>query len=209
MEKSFSWLFKNSWALSYRSSPGTMTTAFRRPMRGKGGGMAFPTTSRSGSASARLLCMEELREILTGGQSFSWKDEGDCFSAVLNGRVYKVRCEEDFRQDAYLENYYDFAFDYDEARRTVASRRCISQTTASAPTTTRWLQAQPSSFATLSTLAPKAKRGQPLFLMLQTCTRSSKRPLVPESRYVLVSAPIIMPNRKSGGSSASDAAVSQ
>ena len=66
--------------------------------------------------------MEELREILTGGQSFSWKDEGDCFSAVLNEKVYRVRCAEDFNADPFLHEYFDYDFDYDEARRVIASK---------------------------------------------------------------------------------------
>ena len=66
--------------------------------------------------------MEELREILTGGQSFSWKDEGDCFSAVLNEKVYKVRCAEDFNADPFLHEYFDYGFDYDGARKIIASK---------------------------------------------------------------------------------------
>lgn len=69
-----------------------------------------------------ILDMEELREILTGGQSFSWKDEGDCFSAVLNEKVYKVRCAEDFNADPFLHEYFDYGFDYDEARKIIASK---------------------------------------------------------------------------------------
>ena len=57
-----------------------------------------------------------------GGQSFSWRDEGSCFSAVLDGRVWRVRCADDFRKDPFLYDYFDFAFDYDEARRVIAAK---------------------------------------------------------------------------------------
>ena len=66
--------------------------------------------------------MEELREILTGGQSFSWIDEGDCFSATLNEKVYRVRSIDDFRADAFLYGYFDLDFDYDGARAAIAAK---------------------------------------------------------------------------------------
>ena len=66
--------------------------------------------------------MDELREILTGGQSFSWTEEDNCFSAVLNEKVYKVRSEADFYQDSYLKAYYDLDFDYQKARLEIASK---------------------------------------------------------------------------------------
>ena len=78
---------------------------------------------------------KKLREILTGGQSFSWIDEGDCFSATLNEKVYRVRSIDDFRADAFLYGYFDLDFDYDGARAAIASksggrwmhsRRCAS-----------------------------------------------------------------------------------
>ena len=66
--------------------------------------------------------MEELREILTGGQSFSWTDEGDCFSATLNEKVYRVRSAEDFEADPFLHEYFDLDYDYDKARREIAAK---------------------------------------------------------------------------------------
>lgn len=60
--------------------------------------------------------MDDIREILTGGQSFSWSEEEDCFSAVLNEKVYRVQSESDFYSDDFLRVYYDFDFDYDRAR---------------------------------------------------------------------------------------------
>ena len=87
--------------------------------------------------------MEELREILTGGQSFSWKDEGDCFSAVLNGRVYRVRSEADFKADAFLYKYFDSDFDYAEARRAIASKDEILSAAVAAFPTLRILRQDP------------------------------------------------------------------
>ena len=66
--------------------------------------------------------MDELREILTGGQSFSWSEEADCFSAVLNERVYRVKREEDFYQDSFLKAYYDLDFDYSTARAEISKK---------------------------------------------------------------------------------------
>lgn len=66
--------------------------------------------------------MDDIREILTGGQSFSWTEEDSCFTAVLNEKVYKVSCEADFNQDSYLKAYYDLDFDYQKARLEIASK---------------------------------------------------------------------------------------
>ena len=66
--------------------------------------------------------MDELREILTGGQSFSWSEEADCFSAVLNEKVYRVKREEDFYQDSFLKAYYDLDFDYSTARAEISKK---------------------------------------------------------------------------------------
>ena len=60
--------------------------------------------------------MDDIREILTGGQSFSWSEEEDCFTAVSNEKVYRVQSESDFYSDDFLRVYYDFDFDYDRAR---------------------------------------------------------------------------------------------
>ena len=66
--------------------------------------------------------MEDIREILTGGQSFSWTDEGDCFSAVLNERVYRVSSAADFEKDEFLREYFDLSTDYDEARKVISGK---------------------------------------------------------------------------------------
>ena len=43
---------------------------------------------------------ENIREILLGGQSFSWTEEEDgYFSAVLNERVYRIKGIEDAVDD--------------------------------------------------------------------------------------------------------------
>ena len=65
---------------------------------------------------------ENLRETLMGGQSFSWRDEGDCFSAVLNGKVYRIRDIEDARHDPFLYGYFDLGYDYELARQEIAAR---------------------------------------------------------------------------------------
>ena len=66
---------------------------------------------------------ENLREILCGGQSFSWKEEDDgSFSAVLNEKVYTVRNEDDFCSDPFLRNYFDCDFDYDKARAEIKAK---------------------------------------------------------------------------------------
>ena len=45
---------------------------------------------------------ENLREILMGGQTFSWNEEEDgVFSAVLNEKVYRIRSIEDAASDQY------------------------------------------------------------------------------------------------------------
>ena len=43
---------------------------------------------------------ENLREVLMGGQTFSWSEEDDgLFCAVLNDRVYRIRSLEDAASD--------------------------------------------------------------------------------------------------------------
>lgn len=66
---------------------------------------------------------ENLREILTGGQTFSWKEEEDgLFSAVLNEKVYRIRSLEDASSDAYLREYFDLDYDYEKAMREIAAK---------------------------------------------------------------------------------------
>jgi len=66
--------------------------------------------------------MENLREILTGGQSFSWREEADgVFAAALNDRVYRVSKLEDI-EDPYLRTYFDLDYDYDKARLEIAKK---------------------------------------------------------------------------------------
>ena len=87
--------------------------------------------------------MEELREILTGGQSFSWIDEGDCFSATLNEKVYRVRSIDDFRADAFLYGYFDLDFDYDGARASIAAKDDVLRRAVDAFPTLRILRQDP------------------------------------------------------------------
>ena len=87
--------------------------------------------------------MEELREILTGGQSFSWTDEGDCFSATLNEKVYRVRSAEDFEDDSFLHEYFDLDYDYDKARREIAAKDDVLAGAVNAFPTLRILRQDP------------------------------------------------------------------
>lgn len=66
--------------------------------------------------------MDDIREILTGGQSFSWSEEKDCFTAVLNEKVYRVKSESDFYNDDFLRSYYDLDFDYVKARSEIREK---------------------------------------------------------------------------------------
>lgn len=69
---------------------------------------------------------ENLRELLLGGQSFSWKDEGDgVFSAVLNEKIYRIKSIEDAASDPFLHDYFDFGYDYASAREAIASKDSI------------------------------------------------------------------------------------
>ena len=66
---------------------------------------------------------DNLREILLGGQSFSWREENDgSYTAVLNNRVYRIRKLEDAAKDPFLYDYFDFAYDYDAAARAIAEK---------------------------------------------------------------------------------------
>ena len=66
---------------------------------------------------------ENLREILLGGQTFSWREEEDgAFSAVLNDRVYTIRSLEDAAKDPYLYDYFDLGYDYEKAREEISKK---------------------------------------------------------------------------------------
>jgi len=65
---------------------------------------------------------DELREVLLGGQSFSWTETDDCFEAVLNERVYRVKSLDDCKADPFLREYFDIDFDYDKARAEIARK---------------------------------------------------------------------------------------
>ncbi len=67
--------------------------------------------------------MENLREILTGGQSFSWREEDDgVFAAALNGRVYRIKSLDDCYSDSFLRAYFDLDYDYEKARADIKSK---------------------------------------------------------------------------------------
>ena len=66
---------------------------------------------------------ENIREILLGGQSFSWKEEADgSYTAVLNERVYRIRDIRDAESDEYLRSYFDLDYDYDKAREEIRAK---------------------------------------------------------------------------------------
>ena len=66
---------------------------------------------------------ENLKEILLGGQSFSWKEESDgSFSAVLNGRVYRIRSLEDASSNPFLRSYFDMDYDYQKAMHEISAK---------------------------------------------------------------------------------------
>ena len=66
---------------------------------------------------------ENLREILMGGQTFSWREEEDgFFSAVLNEKVYRIKSLDDAASDPFLYEYFDLGYDYEKARREIASK---------------------------------------------------------------------------------------
>ncbi len=67
--------------------------------------------------------MENIRETLLGGQSFSWRDDGDgWYSAVLNDRIYRVSSIEDAASDPFLYDYFDLSYDYEKAREEIAAK---------------------------------------------------------------------------------------
>ena len=66
---------------------------------------------------------ENLREILFGGQTFSWREEEDgTFAAALNGRVYRIRDIREAETDPFLRTYFDLDYDYVKAREEIAAK---------------------------------------------------------------------------------------
>lgn len=66
---------------------------------------------------------ENIREILLGGQSFSWKEEEDgSFSAVLNEKVYRIKTIKDAESNDYLRRYFDLDYDYGKAREEIRAK---------------------------------------------------------------------------------------
>ena len=66
---------------------------------------------------------ENLRETLLGGQTFSWRDDGDgSFSAVLDGRVCRIGSLADAASDPFLSDYFDLSYDYEKAREEIAAK---------------------------------------------------------------------------------------
>lgn len=66
---------------------------------------------------------ENLREILLGGQTFSWREEeGGVFAAALNGRVYRIRGVDDAYSDPFLHSYFDLDYDYTKAREDIMAK---------------------------------------------------------------------------------------
>ena len=69
---------------------------------------------------------ENLREILMGGQTFSWSEESDgLFSAVLNEKVYRIRSLDDAADEPYLRSYFDLDYDYEKAMREISAKDAI------------------------------------------------------------------------------------
>ena len=72
---------------------------------------------------------ENIREILLGGQSFSWTEEEDgYFSAVLNERFYRIKGIEDAVDDSYLHSYFDLDYDYEKAREEIRAKDEVLRT---------------------------------------------------------------------------------
>ncbi len=67
--------------------------------------------------------IENIREILFGGQTFSWREEeGGVFASVLNGKVYRIKSVDDASSDPFLHTYFDLDYDYDKARREIREK---------------------------------------------------------------------------------------
>jgi 3-methyladenine DNA glycosylase/8-oxoguanine DNA glycosylase len=79
--------------------------------------------------------LSELKEILEGGQAFSWQREEDCYSAVLNNRVYRISSLAEAEEDPFLAHYFDLDFDYGKARAVLAAKdECLAEAVALFPT---------------------------------------------------------------------------
>ncbi len=66
---------------------------------------------------------ENLKEILFGGQTFSWREEeGGTYAAVLNDRVCRIRDLSDAESDPFLRSYFDLDYDYVKAREEIAAK---------------------------------------------------------------------------------------
>lgn len=65
---------------------------------------------------------ENIREILFGGQTFSWFEEDGLYKAVLNNRIYTVASLSDANSDPFLREYFDLEYDYDRARENIRSK---------------------------------------------------------------------------------------
>lgn len=67
--------------------------------------------------------IENIREILFGGQTFSWREE-ECgvFASVLNGKVYRIKSVNDASSDPFLHTYFDLDYDYHKARREIREK---------------------------------------------------------------------------------------
>ena len=66
---------------------------------------------------------ENLREILLGGQTFSWREEENgVFASALNGRVYRVKSVDDAYSDPFLHSYFDLDYDYEKAREDIKAK---------------------------------------------------------------------------------------
>ena len=65
---------------------------------------------------------ENIKEILFGGQTFSWFEEDGLYKAVLNNRIYTVTSLSDAESDPFLREYFDLGYDYDLARENIKSK---------------------------------------------------------------------------------------
>ena len=69
---------------------------------------------------------ENLREILFGGQTFSWREESPgVFASALNGRVYRIRSIDDAAENPFLRTYFDLDYDYEKAREDIKNKDAV------------------------------------------------------------------------------------